>query len=191
MGMITFGGVIFTIFLAIFAFSALQLAGDNAVSMEIKNNFAKNSITNPVDTLLFIKTLDEITPTLEYKLPFTDKVIFGVNQLPMFSYFHVAIIIILFFIWGTIIHFFKVRKSIAIIVFLLLLLIGYFAGNFMLIFIFEYTGAQIGLTGEDLIKFRTDFDNKYDDFLLPALFIATLAFLGVLFSMVKKMKRAK
>lgn len=189
MALITTKSIITVIFLALFFASAYKLATDDGVSNQIKENLLEQTVSHPFLTSIFVKTLDELTPTLNPKLPFLEKRIFLINEFPLLGYSHVLIAILLIIISSFIMDIIKVNKWAQLGIFILLIIIGYFIGSIIDLLLYNYSANQIGITTEQATLFRQQFSNNYDDVMLPYLLMGIIAFLSIAKVIFKKMKK--
>lgn len=177
------------VFCALFVFGTYKLATDNDVNSALKEKLVEKSTERPIIVSIFAKSLDELTPTFSYKLPFTSKKIFMVNEFLYYEFSHVLFTLMLFVIAGFIMHIYKFSAGKQIIVFLLLIIIGYYIASFLLYGLYHYSANQIGYTFAEAELFRREYSNNYDNVLLPSIMAAIFALLSIGKSMFTKVRK--
>jgi len=174
--MVSYQSVISAIFIAFFIFGISKLVVNNEVNEGIKQVIAEQSAVHPIASAIFIKELDEMTPTVNYKLPFSEKKIFLINEFPLPGWTHIIMILVLFFVAGTIMHFTKTDKWVQAGIFILLILVGYILASLIMYYAYFHSSGILGLTAQEAHDFRMSFANGLDNVVLP-LFI--MGFVGV------------
>lgn len=180
--------VITAIFLAFFVFGGYKLAIDDKVSNELKDNLVEESQQHVIWASVFVKTLDDLTPTLSYKLPFTDRKIFLINEFPLLGWVHLLTAILLIWVAGSIMRIMHTTKLKMVGVFVILIVIAYIIGS-VLSYALYYTSAhKIGFVASEATQFRRQYSNNYDNVALPLIIYSLFALLNIIKITIKKIK---
>lgn len=167
----TFSSYLNLLIVAFFIFGAYKVATDVSVPDEVKETLAQQAIDRPFATGLFIRSLDEITPTVNYKLPgsLSEKEWFLVNEFPLPGYVFVLTTILLVTLSGMIMKTFHVKKEKQFLVFLAFIPVSYIAANLIAINVYYYTGNLLGFLETEATALRHSYSNSFDNVLTPLL----------------------
>ena len=185
--MATFNSIIGAILIAFFIFASYKLVIDDDIDDTIKDQIKANAVKHPIATSLFVKSLDEITPSFDVPVPFGDGKINDIIFVP--GWLHIIIIIILIIISGIFMRIGKVPMSKQLLVFLFMIILGYVIASIIGVITYNVTGKIIGFTAEEATNFRAEYSNKFDNVFLPLVLIAgigALAILKTVFGQVRK-----
>lgn len=152
----------------------------------------QQSTAHPFWTFIFVKTLDELTPTFTYDIPGISKTIYLVNEVPAYGSFHLVFTMILVAIVSFIVWFLKTinlvdsTKFIMITIFLFLMIFGYFAGSIVMLKLYEVSAEKIGFTDQDATTFRNEYNNSFDNVLTPLILASLITIIFTLILITKK-----
>ena len=186
---ITKNSFMLLVFVLFLAFGTLKLVTDDNVDLTIKENLLNQSIRKPFQTAIFVKTLDEITPTFDYQLPFTDKRIHGLNEFPYPGFIHMFLIVFIIYLVSIILGVLSVPKWHQVWVLVLFVLIGYIIASILVLATYNWSAQSIGFTLDEASDFRYAYANNFDNVILPMILIGLWGFLvigSVIFKRIKK-----
>jgi len=170
---------VFVAFLAITTFAFLNVFIFDEGENVIKEQLISQTKEHPIAVSVFVKTADELTPMITYKLPFINKEIFGLNKLPSFGIGHSLFIAILMLISSFIMHRAQTNKFIFILVILAMVPIGYFIMNFILYISFLQSAKIIDISVEQAKAFLEKLNNGFDNVVVPIFVVAGFSLLSL------------
>jgi len=179
--------------MAIFIFGTLKFYTDQSVKDIFKDEMTSNIIDEPLYSTVFFKTLDDLTPTLNYDLPGTlsDKRFFLINDFPLWSWTHTLIVIVLIVISGFIMNLFGVTRYWQIGIFIMLIILGYLMGSIILNWGYSLSAEHMGLTEIETDQFRYKYDNNFDNVALPLIMAGLIGVLSIVNVLITRVKKAK
>lgn len=153
MAAVTFNGILMALMVTFLLFATYKLCLPDALDDEIRDTIQENygkSFGNKVWSLLFVKSLDSLTPQFElFKVPIVDKSYFMIGKYPWINWFQMWVFTALASVFA-IFQFLKGEDRFdafaSIGILLLLIPVSYVIGNFIAYAIYYISSMSIGLT---------------------------------------------
>lgn len=173
-----------------FIFSALMIY-TNDENNELLQSIVIDRIDeiNKIELVLFGKSLDELTPLLEYNLPLTEKKIFLINQFPIPGWAHTILFILSISLFFFIIKNFgdKIPWYHKINLFILFFIFAYILASLTLYIIFQVLAHRIGFSFSEANQLLTDYTNNFDNVLTPIIMFTFINIFIVVRHFLRKM----
>lgn len=179
------------VFLAFIVFGLIKLSTDDNIDGDIKDRILDGAENKPISFFLFTRTLDDLTPTVSYNLPKTERKIPLVNEFPLFSFSHVVIITFLFLIAGFIMRKAKATKWTMAGVFMLLFVFGYFISSGIIFLVYNLSAIRLGFTLQEASLIRRQFNSSFENVVLPMIIAGLVGVLSILKAIFGELKKAK
>jgi len=168
--------IIGVVFLAFFAFGSFQVVNSENVNTDLKNRFVDEIKEQPLFASIFVKVLDEITPTISFPV---EKKILLITEFPVFSWAHLLIIMAITFIAGFFLRAFHVGFWKKLLTFLLIIVIGYFIASLILISLYYFSANQLGFDNAEAQSFRQEFNSSFENIVTPLIVGSLFVLLGI------------
>ncbi len=172
--MVSYFGFSLTMFFLFFSFGSYKLITDDQISDDLKFRLADQIGEKPFKIAAFVRFLDDLSPTLSYKLPFTDRKIFLINEFPLTSYTQIVLASALLFIASLIMHYTNEPWYWRIGIFLFLIVFAYFAGSVISYVGYNMLGDDLGISKEERIELRINFSNNFENVMTPILILSSM-----------------
>jgi hypothetical protein len=185
--MVSYHSILSAFLIAFTLFGIIELVGSDEIQDQVKAQIYNQSQEHPVAAFVFAKTLNDLTPTVSYPLPFTESKIYNINEFPFLGWTHAIGIIILIFIASLL--FYKLPKGYLILILLLCIPIGYWLMNFILLAEYNSSAEILGVTSEQARQIRQQFSNSMDTILLPVIVLMGYSIALILKHVVKRAKK--
>jgi len=176
------------ILIAFFLFGVFKLATDTIIDEELKSKIVSNSLDKPVWASLYIKILDDLTPTI-YLNYLNNKHIYLITDFPVFTWTHTIIILILFAIANMIMNLLHTSRGIKVLVFILLLIFGYFLASILIYLTYILSAKMLGFTIEEANQIRLQYNSGFDNVVLPLLISSLVVFINISRTIIQKTRK--
>ncbi len=181
--------VYLAIFFAFFGFGAYKLAIDDNVSNEMKERILNMTFSNPLYTSVNVKMLDDLTPTVSFKLPFTEKKFFGINEYPVPSWSIGLIMITGLFIVGKLLRLTELHIFKKILLLIVALFILYYIATWIIYGLYLGSASKVGFTKDEALIIREQYNNGFEGVMLPLIFLGLFTLVSVFATMKNSLKK--
>jgi sterol desaturase/sphingolipid hydroxylase (fatty acid hydroxylase superfamily) len=189
MASVSLNGLMTASIIVFIAFAFYKISTTDEVDQAILDKLKEEvgaSAENKIYGLIFVKTLDELTPQFTlYKIPFTDKNMFLVNQFPWISWTQILVFSILaglvsiYQLGSGWLGYDKLQWYSVIGILILLMILSYFIGSILSYFLYYFSASALGLTRAEATLVMDEMSNGVKNVFSQMLYFSIFSLIAI------------